>query len=180
MKIKITEDTPQTLKLTISGVDTALANALRRIMIAETKCWAVDYIDFFKNEALMSIEEIGNRMGLLPITAESEDANISLNYTADETKKLYARDLDYYQCEAIYPDMPLMILKKGQTINFVAYLRYTSKTEGKHAKWSPATAVFYDIPKENIFDFTIETTGVITPKELFSHGLDILQEKIKS
>jgi DNA-directed RNA polymerase alpha subunit len=148
-------------------------------MIAETKCWAVNYIDFYKNDALMSMEEIGNRMGLLPIKADSPDATISFDYTAEETVKIYAKDLEYNNCETIYPDMPLFILKKDQKVKFVAHVLYTSKTEGKHAKWSPATAVFYDIPEKNVFNFTIETTGVITPKELFSESLDILQAKLQ-
>ena len=50
MKIKKLEESNNMLKLKITDIDIALANALRRIMIADTKCYAVDTVDFYKND----------------------------------------------------------------------------------------------------------------------------------
>jgi len=192
MKIKILStdpDIPQ-LKFKVSNVDTAMANALRRIMIAETKCWAINTIDFYKNEGLMTMEEMGNRLGLLPVVADNENCSISFDGSFSENRTVLAKDLTYKNCRTVYPDMPITLLKKNQHLKFVCSLSYESKNSGFHAKWSPATVVFYkkntlegskNLPesKENDeFFFTVETTGVVSPEDLVSEALDILEEKV--
>lgn len=181
MKIKIISDTNETLQLKISDIDVAFANALRRIMIADTKCWAIDTVDFEKIQCLMTMEELAHRLGLLPIVCNNENTPIiKLDIKPEITTTVYAKDLNFINCSTPYPDMPLVILKKNQGLKFTCNLKYTSKNIGGHAKWSPATVVFYNIVAPNVFLFTIETTGVISPKELFSQAIDILEEKFKN
>jgi DNA-directed RNA polymerase subunit D len=183
MKIKKLEETNNLLKLKITDIDIALANALRRIMIADTKCYAVDTVDFYKNDCFMSMEEIAHRLGLLPLKREldiKEDSSIFLDFTATEPlTNIFAKDLVYTNIEPVYPDMPITVLKKGQTLKFKANVTYNSKNGGGHAKWSPATVVFYSY-ENNEFLFTIETTGSVTPENLFTQALTILEERLQN
>lgn len=181
MKIKILDDRQSSiLKLKISGIDPSIANALRRIMIADTKCWAIDTVDFYKNESIMTFEEIAHRLGLLPLKKIGNlEPIVRLNYEAKTTVTILAKDLEYENIEPLYPDIPILILQKGQTVKFEAKITYNSKNGGGHAKWSPATAVFYNYEKDE-FTFTIETTGSVTPKDLFTESLKILDERLES
>jgi DNA-directed RNA polymerase subunit D len=184
MKIKKLEESNNTLKLKITDIDIALANALRRIMIADTKCYAVDTVDFYKNDCFMSMEEIAHRLGLLPLKSELDtntvQPTIFLDFTATEPlTNIFAKDLVYTNIEPVYPDMPITVLKKGETLKFTANVTYNSKNAGGHAKWSPATVVFYSYENSE-FLFTIETTGSVTPENLFTQALTILEDRVQN
>lgn len=178
MKVKILEEKYNFIKLKLSGVTPSFANALRRIMLSEVEIWAIDTVDFYKNECIMSYEEIGNRLGLLPVKVLNENTftDICIDITSEDTKIIKCKDFKMLNCEFIYPDMPVVILKKNQSLKLVCNLTKNNKLNGGHAKWSPATAVFYNYENDDFY-FEIETTGVITPKELFTKAIDILEEK---
>merc|ERR1712093_311669 len=52
------------------GADPAIANALRRIMIAEVPTMAIDQVFIVKNTSLIQDEVIAHRLGLVPILAD--------------------------------------------------------------------------------------------------------------
>lgn len=185
MKIKILDIHPHNniLKLKISGISSSLANSLRRIMIAEVESWAIDTVDFYRNESIMSMEEIGHRLGLLPLKVKGskndKQPSVSLTITAADNLTVTAKDMVYENCKPVYPDMPILILKKGHTVKFTAVLTKNSKISGGHAKWSPTTVVFYE-KKGDEYYFTIESSGVMKPEKIFSEALDIFEKKIDS
>lgn len=51
------------------GVDAAIANALRRILIAEIPTMAVEYVYIMNNTSVIQDEVLAHRLGLIPISA---------------------------------------------------------------------------------------------------------------
>jgi DNA-directed RNA polymerases I and III subunit RPAC1 len=54
----------------IHGVEPPLANALRRIMIAEIPTMAIEKVEMWQNTSVIPDENLAHRMGLIPIAVD--------------------------------------------------------------------------------------------------------------
>ena len=72
-KIKITELEPMKMCFTLSNVDITIANALRRIMLAEVRVFAIDLVSIEENTSVLFDEFIAHRIGMLPIWSNDVD-----------------------------------------------------------------------------------------------------------
>lgn len=66
-KIEILSIAPHTISFVLSETDTSVANALRRIMIAEVPTLAIDLVEYSDNSSVLNDEYIAHRLGLVPI-----------------------------------------------------------------------------------------------------------------
>ncbi|CAN0037760.1 unnamed protein product, partial [Ectocarpus sp. 12 AP-2014] len=51
------------------GVDASIANALRRILLAEVATVAIEHVYMFMNSSIIHDEILAHRLGLIPIMA---------------------------------------------------------------------------------------------------------------
>lgn len=155
----------------LMDTDVSVANALRRIMIAEVPTIAIDLVEFENNTSVLNDEFLAHRLGLIPLTSQyapmmgrpfeavSENADIefTLHVKCTDGRSLEVTDLDLIPVDPTLPVVPVsqemrktsdsvkpvVIAKLGrnQEIRLRAIAR---KGIGKdHAKWIPvATAVF--------------------------------------
>ncbi|KAL9622329.1 MAG: hypothetical protein Q9160_003340 [Pyrenula sp. 1 TL-2023] len=65
----------------LSSVDLALANSLRRILLAEIPTVSIDLVDVKANTSVLPDEFIAHRLGLIPLN--SKDCHKDMNYTRD-------------------------------------------------------------------------------------------------
>jgi DNA-directed RNA polymerase I and III subunit RPAC1 len=70
LKIEVNVHTAESLQFDISGVDAAIANTLRRIMIAEVPTMAFHKVLLFQNTSVLPDELLVHRLGLLPIKVD--------------------------------------------------------------------------------------------------------------
>ena len=70
MRIDIQHKSEEELQFDMIGVDAAIANAYRRIMIAEVPIMAIEKVYMMNNTSLMPDEVLAHRMGLIPIKAD--------------------------------------------------------------------------------------------------------------
>lgn len=68
--IKVKSLTSEDIVFTINGIEPPLANALRRIMIAEIPTMAIEKVEMWQNTSVIPDENLAHRMGLVPIAAD--------------------------------------------------------------------------------------------------------------
>jgi len=73
MEIEIESLTDEEMLLTIKGIDSPIANALRRIMIAEVPTMAIEKVILEQNTSVLPDEVLCHRLGLIPILADPDD-----------------------------------------------------------------------------------------------------------
>lgn len=163
----------------LSGTDLSVANALRRVIIAEVPTIAIDLVEMENNTTVLHDEFIAHRLGLIPLVSDDacrmkrpfevtseEDVtdivfSLDVKCTQDSTQYITSDDLvldpdfstimptGYRTNQEESKPVVLVKMRKNQELKFKAIAR---KGIGKdHAKWIPvATAVFQHMPEITI------------------------------
>ena len=100
LDINVIKKTKEKIVFDISGIEPPLANALRRIMIAEIPTMAIEKVNLWQNTSIIPDENLAHRLGLVPILADprmfedrgadqefSENNSIKFNLHVKCTKK---------------------------------------------------------------------------------------------
>ncbi|KAG5176106.1 putative DNAdirected RNA polymerase II 36 kDa polypeptide A [Tribonema minus] len=69
-KIEVLELKADFVKFVLSDTDTSVANALRRVMIAEVPTMAIDLVTITENSSALQDEFLAHRLGLVPLRCE--------------------------------------------------------------------------------------------------------------
>jgi len=148
MEVEVLELKGEVLRLLVRGVDTAFVNTLRRIMISEVPCMAVEEVGIVENSSVLNDEFLAHRIGLIPlkmdpsILEEEPDKVVRLELSVEakeETIMVYSGDLksDSPDVVPLYPNMPIVKLAPGQRIYLIATARLG--TGSQHARWQPVS-----------------------------------------
>ena len=65
--------TDEEIQFEMVGVDPAVANALRRILISEVPTVAIETVYLHNNTSIIQDEVLAHRLGLIPIDVEPDD-----------------------------------------------------------------------------------------------------------
>ena len=74
-KINVTSLTDDRISFTLTKTDASIANALRRVMLAEVPTMAIDKVDFLANSTVLHDDFIAHRLGLIPLVSERAGFN---------------------------------------------------------------------------------------------------------
>jgi len=163
VEIKVLEKDDKSMRLLIREVDVPFMNALRRVIIAEVPCMAIDEIVIIENSSILQDETIAHRLGLIPLKTDLDGYNLPevcpcksefgcnlcrVTLTLDvevkeETRTVYSGELTSENPEIIpvSEKIPIIKLSKGQKLKLEAYARLGI---GKnHAKWQPVSMCTY-------------------------------------
>jgi DNA-directed RNA polymerase II subunit RPB3 len=69
--IEITELKNDVIRFVLSKTDLAVANALRRIMLAEVPTMSIDLVEFESNTSMLNDEFIAHRLGMIPLVSHN-------------------------------------------------------------------------------------------------------------
>ncbi|KAK9463025.1 DNA-directed RNA polymerase [Lipomyces oligophaga] len=155
----------------LSNVDLSLANAVRRIMLAEIPTIAIDLVEFETNTSVLADEFIAHRLGLIPLFStgcesllytrdcdcdqycERCSVTLTLNArcTSDSTMDVYTRDLVLMNSSEI--GRPIIDDSEGKGV-LIAKLRKNQELKLKciakkgiakeHSKWSPTSTIGFE------------------------------------
>lgn len=68
--VRIRDIKDDVLKFELRDTDASIANALRRIMIAEVPTLAIDLVEIESNSSVLNDEFLAHRLGLIPIVSD--------------------------------------------------------------------------------------------------------------
>ncbi|KKY24919.1 putative dna-directed rna polymerase i and iii subunit [Phaeomoniella chlamydospora] len=75
LKIQFHYNQPFDASFSLVGIDTALANAFRRILIAEVPTLAIEYVFIHNNTSIVQDEVLSQRLGLIPLKGSVDGLN---------------------------------------------------------------------------------------------------------
>ncbi|KAJ3045941.1 45 kDa subunit of RNA polymerase II [Rhizophlyctis rosea] len=183
-KIKLTEVKNNEVHFTLSGVDLSVANALRRVMIAEVPTIAIDLVQVDENSSVLSDEFIAHRMGLIPLTSDPAIDNqfnyayecncdlecdkctvildLDVKCTEDRTRPVTTRDLRSNN-RSIQPvhntrdphDQGVLIVKLRKGQHLKLKCTAKKGIAKNHAKWSPVTGIAFEYDPHNRLRHTV-------------------------
>lgn len=180
MNVEILEKTDTNMRLIIGDVDAPFVNALRRIILSEVPCMAIDEVVILENSSMLHDEVLAHRLGLLPIKTDLNAYNlpeecpcksefgcnlcrVSLTLDAEAveaTKTIYSGSLtsENPQIVPVSTNVLLVKLAPGQKIKLEAYAKLGKGKE--HAKWQPVTVCAYkNMPHIKINPKTCDACG---------------------
>jgi DNA-directed RNA polymerase subunit D len=123
----------------VRGITPAFANGIRRAMIADVPTFSIDTVRFVENTSVMFNEQIGLRLGLVPLTTDLDDFEIgdevTLSLSVDGPSTAYSGDLVSNDplVEPADDNIPIIQLKDGQRLEVEAdAVLDTGKEHAKH------------------------------------------------
>lgn len=151
------------MRLLIRGADVPFMNALRRTVITEVPCMAIDEVVIIENSSVLQDETIAHRLGLIPLKTDLDGYNLPeecpcksefgcnlcrVSLTLDVESKEGTRTVYSSEFISENPDIvpvsdkiPIVKLAKEQKLKLEAYARLGKGK--KHAKWQPASMCTY-------------------------------------
>ena len=163
MEIKVLEKNDTAMRLLIQGVSVAFMNAIRRIMLSEVPCMAIDEAVIIENSSMLHDEILTHRLGFIPLKTDLDTYNLpeecpcksefgcnlcrvalTLEVEAGEnTITVYSEALqsENPNITPVSDKIPIVKLAPTQKIRLEAYARL-GKGE-THAKWQPVSACAY-------------------------------------
>ncbi len=196
IKLISNEEKKNRITFSVSGIDIAYANTLRRIMGFEVPVMAIDEVEFRKNSSILYDELFAHRLGLIPLTTDLKAytmtseckcggagcASCTVKFTLKAagpctvyTADLKSKDPDI---KPIANKIPIVKLLEDQEVELEA-----TATLGKgkdHSKYCPGL-IFYRIPDQDKdeFIFTVESWGQLTPKEIVIKAIDLYNSQLE-
>lgn len=191
VEIRVLDKNDTSMRFIVEGADVSFVNALRRIMLAEVPCMAIDEIVVIENTSLLHDEILAHRMGLIPIKTDLDSYNLPEECTckselgcnlcraaltmeveaSDGIKTVYSGDLkpENPDIAPVSDRIPLVKLASDQKIKLEAYARLG---KGKvHAKWQPVSMCIYRyLPRIKVDESRCNLCGEcvkICPKQVF-------------
>jgi len=163
VQVEVLEKDEMNLRLLIKGVSVPFMNALRRIVLSEVPCMAVDEIVILENSSVVQDEMIAHRLGLVPLRTDLDSYNlpeececksefgcnlcrVTLTLDAESkegTRAVYSGEMvsENPNIVPVSDKIPILKLAKEQKIRLEAYARLG---KGKaHAKWQPVSMCAY-------------------------------------
>ena len=163
MNFRILEKKEDSMRFVVEGISTPLANTLRRIMLAEVPCMAIDDVVVIENSSVLHDEILALRLGLVPLKTDPDSYNLPEECTCEselgchlcrtvltldtqastEGRTVYSKDLvpEDPSIAPVSDKVPIAKLAPSQRVRLEAYAKLGKGKD--HAKWQPVSACTY-------------------------------------
>lgn len=191
LQIKVISKTQTTIIFDLMNAPPSLANALRRILIAETPSVAIHNVSIRENDTIFPDEYIAHRLGLVPIAVNpnhleystgSECHNNALNFKLTvrndmpDTVCLYSDQIVFVPVDGQeHMDVevkPGVLICKMAPGNIIDMDLTAEKGIGKtHAKWSPVSLCTYRLMPKIVIEKDFYGSDAEELQGCFSKGV---------
>ncbi|XP_065662237.1 DNA-directed RNA polymerases I and III subunit RPAC1 isoform X2 [Hydra vulgaris] len=139
-KIDVIKLNQNEMEFDMIGIDASIANAFRRILIAEVPTMAIEKVFIFNNTTIVQDEILAHRLGLIPILADPREFNFPPAKLEDESKLTDEERLAVDENHHLVFELKIKCSKNPKassdaTDPDVLYLN--NKVMTKHMKWIP-------------------------------------------
>ena len=163
MDIEVLEKTDQRLVFVVQNISMEIANAIRRIIMAEIPVMAIDEVIVLKNDSPLYDEIISHRLGMIPLTTDLETyklpqdcecggygcplCQVSLTCEVTNTTNMplyvYSGDLKSNDPKIVpvNPEIPIVKIDKNNQLIIEAYAFLGIAKD--HVKWQSVSNIFY-------------------------------------
>ena len=143
--VEFIEREDRSARFVVRGLTPALANGVRRAIIADVPTFSIDDVRFVENSSVMFDEMIALRLGLIPLTTPLDDFEIGDTVTValdiEGPATAYSGDIESADAmvEPADENIPIVELKEGHRLEFEADA--VLETGKEHAKQQGGVAV---------------------------------------
>ncbi|MBN1941379.1 MAG: DNA-directed RNA polymerase subunit D [Candidatus Diapherotrites archaeon] len=145
---KISEKEPIE-KYLIKGASIEIMNAIRRSILEDVPCLAIEEVSIYQNDSVMFDEFLAHRLGMLPIKSDAKGYKkgdkLKFVLEKDGPGMVYSKDIKSTdpKVEIVDKKIPIVKLAKDQTIKLEMDAVMHSGKE--HAKWQPAVIGYQEV-----------------------------------
>ena len=186
MKVSDVKQDGDTLTFKLSSTDHSIANAIRRVLIAEIPTWAFATINVEENITPFSDEYISHRVGLIPLNNELIKGEAPQDFTLDVKgpkagiRKVYSQEIK--PKDIVFPGIVIAELKGLEDKQEHLKIKM-SITRGTHqqidARHSAVSIAAYKQVDETTFEFTVETRGLLKFSTLMKTAFQVIVGKLE-
>jgi len=200
LKVKVLEESGNSVTLQLEGIDRSYANAVRRFCIAEVPAMAIDDVVILENSSVVYDEMLAHRLGMIPIRTDLERYNLPEDCDCgnplgchkcrvlfvldakgkDKVSTVYSGDLvsEDREVRPVSETIPLVKLAQGQSVKLEAYARLGRGKE--HAKWQPCTvAALTEGKNEGVYNLMVESAGGLPAGQIVTKAIELLEKKLR-
>ena len=200
LRVKVLEESGNSVTLQLEGIDRSYANAVRRFCIAEVPAMAIDDVVILENSSVLYDEILAHRLGMIPIKTDLDRYNLPEDCDCgnplgchkcrvlfvldakgkDKVSTVYSGDLvsEDREVRPVSETIPLVKLAQGQSVKLEAYARLGKGKE--HAKWQPCTvAALTEGKSEGVYNLMVESAGGLPARQIVTKAIELLEKKLK-
>lgn len=140
LQVKVVKMEKDDIEFDIIGIDFSLANAFRRIMLAEVPSMAVDRVFIYNNTSVIQDEVLAHRLGLIPFKADHRLFEMHKKPTekvkdSDEDPMKVDQDTLVFRLQIKCKKNPKYKSSAADTVGDDMYIDH--KVYSKHIEWVP-------------------------------------------
>jgi DNA-directed RNA polymerase subunit D len=150
MEIKKVFEEGTVSKYLVKDTDSTFMNVLRRTIMVDVPCLAVDTIQIYENDSPVVDEMLGNRLGLLPIKTDyktyKKGNSVKLVIEKTGPCTVTGEDVKASDPKVEVIDKNIIITKLGKGRRIKLEMTAVMDTGENHSKYQPAIVSYNELP----------------------------------
>ncbi|MDD4250718.1 MAG: DNA-directed RNA polymerase subunit D [Candidatus ainarchaeum sp.] len=150
MDIKKVYEDGNLAKYLIKGVNIAMMNSLRRTIMSDVPCLAIDEVTFYENDSPLFDEMLANRLGLLPIKTDlksyKEGESVKLILEKEGPGIVTSKDIKCTDPKIEIIDQKIYLTRLGNEKRIKMEMSAIMKNGSQHVKHQPAIISYNELP----------------------------------
>eukprot|EP00112_Aurelia_sp_Birch-Aquarium-sp1_P025178 Seg824.14 transcript_id=Seg824.14/GoldUCD/mRNA.D3Y31 product="DNA-directed RNA polymerases I and III subunit RPAC1" protein_id=Seg824.14/GoldUCD/D3Y31 len=141
-KVEVIKSSDSEMEFDMIGIDASIANAFRRIMLAEVPTMAIEKVFIYNNTSIVQDEILAHRLGLIPIYADPR----KFDYRPEGEEEAHWNTVLEFELKVKCTRNP----KAPKDTNDPDELYLNSKVTTEHLKWTPIGKQFKEYKSTDI------------------------------